>query len=562
MVRKGRFAEGFWVPDWAMKRRRALAALPAAQREVQTGAPDPDVDVADVPVLRALLRISHAVLRANYFDEALEVIAEQALLALDAASVSISRWEADTDVRTLINVGQPGPGEQRWPEAEVYDVSEDGPVMSLLRRGQPYVFSVDETDANPVERAWLRSIGKESELAVPIMYEDVMWGELWASGVDGRRFGAGDVQLLQAIAAHVAAAIGRAELFSTVWQFAHQDPLTGLANRRELDRRFADVDWQKTPAALLVGDLDGFKAVNDRDGHAAGDALLREVGAVLGAVTATMDDATAVRLGGDEFCVLMPHCTLEAAEGLASETSHRVRRALGADVTLSWGATASGPHTVSGHDLLAAADAALLDAKRLGPGRYSVGVDRPAVVGPSRRTNQAVDVRSAIDLLVPRVVAILDEHAPLDVVAALEVVAMQVHNAIDAAAWTISDTTADGTRVRTIRGVDSMHDEYSGLAKLRRIDVGTEYALADFPWTVRVMASSGAAFIAEVGHEDCDAAETALLTELGYHAVLAVGVRSAGRGYLLEIFARPWHELASVAPHVRVLANHCATIGI
>jgi hypothetical protein len=107
--------------------------------------------------------------------------------------------------------------------------------------------------------------------------------------------------------------------------------------------------------------------------------------------------------------------------------------------------------------------------------------------------------------------------------------------------------------------VDSVHDEYSGLAKLRRIDVGTEYALGDYPWTARVMASSGAAFIAEVGREDCDAAETALLIELGYHAVLAVGVRSGDRGYLLEIFARPRHELASVAPHVRVLANYCAT---
>jgi hypothetical protein len=104
-----------------------------------------------------------------------------------------------------------------------------------------------------------------------------------------------------------------------------------------------------------------------------------------------------------------------------------------------------------------------------------------------------------------------------------------------------------------------MHDEYSGLAKLRRIDVGTEYALADFPWTAGVMASPGTAFIAEVGHEDCDAAETALLSELGYHAVLAVGVRSADRGYLVELFARPRHELGSVAPHVRVLANYCAT---
>lgn len=518
--------------------------------------------MADVPVLRALLRISNAVLRANYFDEALEVIGEQALLTLGAASVSISRWEPDTDLRTLLNIGGLGPRENRWPEAEVYDVSEDGPVMSLLRHGQPYVFSLDDADDNPTEAAWLRSLGKESEVAVPIMYEDVMWGELWASGVDGRRFGPDDVQLLQAIAAHAAVAIGRSELFSTVWRFAHQDPLTGLANRRELERRFDEVDWATTPAALLVGDLDGLKRVNDRDGHPAGDALLREIGSVLGDVASSVDDATAVRLGGDEFCVLMPHCTLEAAERLASETSHRVREILGADVTLSWGASVSGPHTVSGHDLLAVADAALLDAKRLGPGRYNVGVYRPQVVSPNRRTARPADTVSAIDRLVPRVMAILDEHAPLRAAAALEVLAMEVHNAVDAAAWALSDTTADGTCVRTICGVDSMLDEYSGLAKLRRIDVGATYALADYPWTAKVMASTGAAFIAEAGLDDCDPAETALLAAMGYHAVLAVGVRSGDRGYLLEIFAWPRHQLAAVAPHVRVLANYCAAIGV
>ncbi|MCV7420377.1 sensor domain-containing diguanylate cyclase [Mycobacterium yunnanensis] len=554
--------KGVWVPDWALQRRRALKALPTAGREPRGGPSDFELDVADAPVLRALLRISRAVLRADYFDEALEVIAEQAQLALDAASVSISRWEPETHVRTLINVGTLGLGEQRWPEAEIYDVRDDGPVIRLLRHGQPYTFSVDEADANPTEAQWLQRLGKESELAVPIMHDDAMWGELWATGVDGRRFGADDVQLLQAIAAHAAVAIGRSELFSTVWRFAHQDPLTGLANRRELDRQFSEIDWQSTPVALLVGDLDGFKTVNDRDGHPAGDALLRDVGAVLGEVTSSEDDATAVRLGGDEFCVLLPNRTLEAAERLASETSHRVRRILGTDVTLSWGATLSGPHTGSGQDLLAAADAALLDAKRLGPGRYNVGVDRPVVNGPHRRTGGTEGARSAIDLLVPRVLAILDEHAPLDLVAALEVLAMQVHNAVDAAAWALSETASEPGYIRTIRGVDSMLDEYSGLSKLRRIDAGTVYRLADYPWTDQVLALPGTAFIADVGREDCDAAEAALLETLGYHAVLAVGVRGADRQLLLEIFARPGHELDAVAPYVRVLANHIGSTAV
>lgn len=550
------------MPDWAVQRRRAIKTEPVPSTEQQESASDSEIDMADAPVLRALLRISRAVMRADYFDDAIEVIAEQALVALDAASVAISRWEPEANLRTLVNVGELGPGARRWPEAEIYDVTKYGSVVHLLRNGGTHVFSIDDEDANPAGAAWLRSIGKESELAVPIMYDDVMWGELWASGTAGRRFGPDDKQLLQAIAAHAAVAIGRAELFSTVWRFAHQDPLTGLANRRELERRFDDMDWQRTPAALLVGDLDGFKLINDRDGHPAGDALLREVGAVLGEVASTMPETTAVRLGGDEFCVLMPHGTLEAAELLACETSHRVRRILDTDVTLSWGATVSGPRTASGQELLAAADAALLDAKRLGPDRYSVGVNRPVVFGPNRRTAHSDDARPAIDLLVPGVMAIFDEHGPLGVSAALDVLAMQVHNAIDAAAWSISETTEDGLGIRTIRGVDSVHDEYSGLSKLCSIDVGTVYALSDYPWTARVMASPGAAFIAEVGGQDCDPAEEALLVEIGYHAVLAVGVLSADRGHLLEIFARPRHQLAAVAPHVRVLAAYCANFTV
>ena len=101
-----------------------------------------------------------------------------------------------------------------------------------------------------------------------------MWGELWATGTGGRRFGEHDVRMLQAIAAQVSMAIGRAELFSEVSQYAFEDPLTRVANRRGLDERLRAVrDGEEL--TLLVCDVDGLKTVNDRDGHPAGDALLR-----------------------------------------------------------------------------------------------------------------------------------------------------------------------------------------------------------------------------------------------------------------------------------------------
>src|SRR5262245_57899507 len=70
----------------------------------------------DARTLRAVLRVGHAVLGAQHFNDALEVIADQTLTALDAASFSISRWDRQRGVlRTLINVGELGPGEERWP---------------------------------------------------------------------------------------------------------------------------------------------------------------------------------------------------------------------------------------------------------------------------------------------------------------------------------------------------------------------------------------------------------------------------------------------------------------
>lgn len=84
---------------------------------------------------------------------------------------------------------------------------------------------------------------------------------------------------------------------------AQKDPLTGLANRIGLRTAFRAIS-PDDPVAVFCLDLDGFKTVNDRYGHAAGDALLRMVAERLVAVSAP--DATVIRMGGDEFVILKP----------------------------------------------------------------------------------------------------------------------------------------------------------------------------------------------------------------------------------------------------------------
>jgi diguanylate cyclase (GGDEF)-like protein len=144
----------------------------------------------------------------------------------------------------------------------------------------------------------------------------------------------------------------------------HTDPLTGLHNRRRFD------DWLQRPGsgptALLLLDLDGFKAVNDRHGHAAGDEVLRRLGLILRAAVRPND--LAVRQGGDEFAVVLQDpdldeaAVLSRAEGIARTVADEDWG--GIDVRVSIGAAlATDP---SGPSLYAAADAALYRAKRDG----------------------------------------------------------------------------------------------------------------------------------------------------------------------------------------------------
>jgi diguanylate cyclase (GGDEF)-like protein len=151
-------------------------------------------------------------------------------------------------------------------------------------------------------------------------------------------------------------------------RFALRDPLTGVANRRALDERLGYEIARHTRHGelftVLALDLDGFKAVNDRFGHDAGDELLRDAAAALVEVVRAQD--TVVRLGGDEFCVLAPQTGDASAEHLTG----RVREALAAITAGLSGLSASIGTAVFPADgttpdaLLAAADLAALEEKR------------------------------------------------------------------------------------------------------------------------------------------------------------------------------------------------------
>jgi len=123
---------------------------------------------------------------------------------------------------------------------------------------------------------------------------------------------------LEDLAARAGPAIDNALRFREARQLAELDAHTGLHNRRyfheTLAREVARAHRYERPLALVIFDLDDFKAVNDRLGHLAGDAVLAQVGERVRNVVRTAD--IPCRVGGDEFAVILPESTLEDAEQL------------------------------------------------------------------------------------------------------------------------------------------------------------------------------------------------------------------------------------------------------
>jgi diguanylate cyclase (GGDEF)-like protein len=138
----------------------------------------------------------------------------------------------------------------------------------------------------------------------------------------------------------------KSELIKAEWKIAELearaelDPLLDIRNRRGFDRELArSISYVKrygTQAALVFIDLDGFKAVNDRYGHAAGDALLKAVARQLTAHVRASD--LVARLGGDEFAVLLWNVSESQAAAKARELENAIAAA--GDASLSVGASA------------------------------------------------------------------------------------------------------------------------------------------------------------------------------------------------------------------------------
>lgn len=118
-------------------------------------------------------------------------------------------------------------------------------------------------------------------------------------------------------------------LINRLRTLATVDPLTGLLNRVGLESVLGDIRLDKAPTALVISDLDNFKALNDSDGHLAGDRLLQDVGRAMRGTIAATDYA--FRTGGDEFMLILPGRDVKEARNLVERVASEI------DVELSTG---------------------------------------------------------------------------------------------------------------------------------------------------------------------------------------------------------------------------------
>ncbi len=162
---------------------------------------------------------------------------------------------------------------------------------------------------------------------------------------------------------------------------ASRDPLTGLANRRVLEQDIQQcLDNPTEQAVLVFCDIDHFKSVNDKHGHALGDDVLRKVANVIASFASSPND-TASRYGGEEFVVLMRNCTLQDGYRMAETIRaciaravilrRRTQEAIGR-ITASFGVAARNPVHETADSWLERADKALYASKQGGRNRVSV----------------------------------------------------------------------------------------------------------------------------------------------------------------------------------------------
>ncbi len=319
-----------------------------------------DLDDDVTPTLSRLVDDLHGF---DDFAQALHHVTECARELIDVERVNL-RLLDETRTRLLI-AARSGPPMHEDQRTE-FRIGE-GLVGWVAANGIPLRLACADEDPRFALRSNLAApIG--SFVGVPVLDADGCIGVLSAASTLNARFSPSDEARLRLVAGIVSPHLQIVRLR----RLAKTDPLTCVLNRHALDDVLPEIPQGDAKFSVAMIDLDHFKAINDRLGHAAGDETLRAAAAAIISVLRRDDDV--VRIGGEEFLVVLPGVDVETARAIADRARIRIAEAdvLPAErITASAGVTERRPDETR-ERLLHRVDAALYRAKALGRNRVVV----------------------------------------------------------------------------------------------------------------------------------------------------------------------------------------------
>jgi diguanylate cyclase (GGDEF)-like protein/PAS domain S-box-containing protein len=271
-----------------------------------------------------------------------------------------------------------------WADCRVGALEFEPTACWALRTGHPHQVLAGDSTAPCAHATGV----KVSYLCIPILAQGETLGIMHFQAIEeGPQLEGAELSFKTTFAGQVGLSLANIRLREALRIQSVRDVLTGLYNRRyleeTLDREVRRAARAQQSLGILMIDLDHFKSFNDSYGHDAGDAVLRETG--LSLTKGVRAEDFVCRFGGEEFVVMMPTADLKSACARAERLRLKMKeltvlyqgKAMGM-VTISIGVAVFPEHGISPKELMAAADAALYQAKRAGRDQVTVAAPKAA----------------------------------------------------------------------------------------------------------------------------------------------------------------------------------------
>jgi diguanylate cyclase (GGDEF)-like protein/putative nucleotidyltransferase with HDIG domain len=295
------------------------------------------------------------------------------------------------------------------PEMGAYQIGDKVPMEGsgtgwVITQKKPFIeYDLSQEKYFNTSEHWY-DLGMRTTGYFPLIAKGRIIGSLIIMSKLANAYGPRHIKLLEQLASQIAMPLENSQLYAKAEKKARVDELTRLLNRRSLDEMIdSEISRHSRYGgafSLAILDLDSFKFYNDTYGHLAGDGLLQDVGKAIKQAIRNADFA--FRYGGDEFAILLPQTTMDAALQVLERVRKTIAETVKTDkisITTSIGLASWPEDGISHTDIIAAADVTLYRAKRNGGNQClcasgplgNIPEQKPALENPEDNINNKVN---------------------------------------------------------------------------------------------------------------------------------------------------------------------------